>query len=42
MSDIDKTVQLIIKYTKFLNEHGYVVSPGRSSSPQLKTSKKSK
>ena len=44
MPKIDQAalVDKIIKYTAFLNEHGYVVSKGRSSSPQLKKAVKPK
>lgn len=35
-------VDKIIKYTAFLNQHGYVVTKGRSNSPQLKAAKKPK
>lgn len=33
-------VDKIIKCKEFLNEHGYIVTKGRSSSPQLKKPKK--
>lgn len=36
----DKLVDKIIKYKEFLNQHGYIVTKGRSSSPQLKKAKK--
>lgn len=36
MSDIIKTVHQVQKAIEFLNSQGYVVSPGRSNSPQLK------
>lgn len=44
MRNLDQAalVDKIIKYTVFLNEHGYVVTKGRSSSPQLKKAAKSK
>lgn len=40
MASTDLLVDKIVKYIKFLNDHGYVVTKGRSNSPQLKKVKK--